>query len=81
MKRRQFLKTTSAAGLGLAAAPRLSSWIGSPNDTVAVAVMGVNSRGAVLARTFARTANATVAYVCDVDSQVLGKAATAVTEA
>jgi predicted dehydrogenase len=81
MKRRQFLKTTSAAGLGLAAAPRLSSWIGSPNDTVAVAVMGVNSRGAVLARTFARTANATVAYVCDVDSQVLAKAATAVTEA
>ncbi|HKW39949.1 MAG TPA: Gfo/Idh/MocA family oxidoreductase [Gemmatimonadales bacterium] len=80
MKRRHFLQTTSAAGLGLAASPRLASWFGSPNETVAVAVMGLNSRGTVLARAFARTANATVAYVCDVDAQVLAKAATAVTD-
>jgi predicted dehydrogenase len=53
----------------------------SPSETVAVAVIGLNSRGTVLARAFARTANTTVAYVCDVDSQVLAKAATAVTDA
>jgi predicted dehydrogenase len=81
MKRRNFLKTTSAAGFGLAADPRLASWMASPTDTVTVAVMGVNARGSVLARTFARTANATVAYVCDVDSQVLAKAVTTVSDA
>jgi predicted dehydrogenase len=41
-------------------------------------VMGMNGRGTVLARAFARTRNASVAYVCDVDSQVLAKGVTAV---
>src|SRR2546430_2873553 len=78
MKRRKFLKTASAAGLGLAASPEFPSWLRSPGDTVRVAVMGLNGRGAVLARTFARAAHAEVAYVCDVDSLVLAKAVSAV---
>src|SRR2546429_430756 len=78
MKRRKFLKTTSAAGLSLAASPDFPSWLRSPGDTVRVAVMGLNGRGAVLARTFARAAHAEVAYVCDVDSLVLAKAVSAV---
>src|SRR5262249_14556238 len=49
----------------------------SPNEKVVVAVMGLNGRGAVLARTFARTANVEIAYMCDVDSQVLAKATAA----
>ena len=73
MKRRKFLKTASAAGLGVVASPRVASWLGSPNERVMVAVMGLNGRGSVLARTFARTANTRVAYVCDVDSAVLAK--------
>lgn len=81
MKRRKFVKAVSAAGLGLAGAPDLSAWIPSPNEKVAVAVMGVNSRGAVLARTFARAANAVVTHVCDVDSEVLAKAVAAVGDA
>src|ERR1051326_1361261 len=78
MKRRKFLKTASAAGLSLAAAPRFPAWLSTPGDTVRVAVMGLNGRGTVLARAFARAAHAEVAYVCDVDSLVLAKGVSAV---
>src|SRR5256886_16093242 len=73
MKRRKFLKTASAAGLGLVAPRRLAFLVSRPSEQVVVAVMGLNGRGAVLGRTFARTPNALVAYVCDVDAQVLAK--------
>jgi predicted dehydrogenase len=76
--RREFLKTASAAGIGLAASSRLAPLMAqgnSPAERVRVAVMGLNGRGTVLARTFARTANAEVAYLADVDANVLGKAA------
>jgi predicted dehydrogenase len=82
MKRRHFVKTVSAAGLGLAA--RRSPLFGSartPSDKVVVAIMGLNGRGTVLGRVFAKTPNVAVAYVCDVDAQVLAKGATAVGEA
>ena len=82
MKRRQFVKSVSATGLGLAAARSpLLAFRGSPSEKVVVAVMGLNGRGSVLAKTFAKTANADVAAVCDVDSTVLAKAAAAVSEA
>src|SRR5437762_787291 len=81
MKRRKFLKTASAAGLSLAAAPRFPAWLSTPGDTVRVAVMGLNGRGTVLARTFARAAHAEVAYVCDVDWLVLAKGVSAVASA
>src|SRR5881296_4023757 len=80
MRRRKFLKTASAAGLGLVASPRFASWRRSPNEKVRVAVMGVNGRGTVLARGFARTTHADVAYVCDVDSLVLAKGVSAVAQ-
>src|SRR2546426_7998861 len=79
MKRRNFLKTASAAGLGFAAARSpLFGLARPPKDKVVVAVMGMNGRGTVLARGFARTAHADVAYVCDVDSLVLAKGISAV---
>jgi hypothetical protein len=75
MKRRKFVKTVSAAGLGLATSGMRSWAFGrSASEKVVVAVMGLNGRGTVLAKTFARTPNATVGYVCDVDSLVLEKA-------
>src|SRR2546422_2636366 len=81
MKRRKFLKTASAAGFGLAAARSpLFGLARSPTDKVVVAVMGMNGRGTVLARGFARTAQAEVAYVCDVDSVVLAKGVSAVAQ-
>src|SRR5206468_360454 len=78
MKRRRFLKTASAAGLSLVASPGVPSWLHSPGEKVRVAVMGLNGRGTVLARGFARAAHAEVAYVCDVDSLVLAKGVSAV---
>src|SRR6266581_9427676 len=80
MKRRRFLKTASAAGLGLVAQRRLSALASPPSDSVVVAVMGLNGRGTVLGRTFARTPGAEVAYVCDVDAQVLAKGVAKVAE-
>ena len=76
MKRRRFVKTVSSAAAGLVAARAPFFMKGSPSDKVVVAVMGLNGRGTVLARTFAKAPNAEVAAVCDVDSTVLAKAAT-----
>ena len=74
MKRRKFIKTLSATGLGLAAARSpLFALRGSPNERVVVAIMGLNGRGSVLGKVFAQTPNAEVAYVCDVDAAVLAK--------
>src|SRR3977135_1262990 len=80
MKRRKFLKTASAAGLGLVGSPRFSSWLPSPSEKVRVAVMGLNGRGTVLARTFARSAHAAVAYGGDADSAVPAKGVAAVAQ-
>src|SRR5712664_1001294 len=80
MKRRRFVKTVSSAALGLLA-PRAPLFLkGSPSEKVVVAVMGLNGRGTVLGKVFAKTPNAAVAYVCDVDAQVLAKGAAAVGE-
>lgn len=77
LDRRDFLKKTSAAGLGAFAASRgagpLLAFDGWPSEKMVVAVMGLNGRGMVHARSFARGANTTLAYLCDVDSTVLAK--------
>ena len=84
--RRQFLRTASATGLGfwmtggaspLPAAPLRRR---SANETVRVAVMGVNGRGGVLARSFAATENAEVSHICDVDERLLGRVVASVAE-
>ncbi|MFN2565487.1 MAG: Gfo/Idh/MocA family protein [Gemmatimonadaceae bacterium] len=76
--RREFLRETSAAGLGFVIANRLPPptllFGGSPNERIRVAVMGLNGRGMVLARNFARLKNTEVGYLCDVDTTVLAKA-------
>ena len=80
LDRRDFLKKASATGLAAIATSRGVGPLlaldgkGSPNEKMTVAVMGLNGRGMVFARSFARGANTTVAYVCDVDSNVLSKA-------
>jgi predicted dehydrogenase len=82
--RRDFLKTTSAAGLGAWFTSRAPGPLftvgGSPNEKVVVGVMGLNSRGLVLAKGFAASANSTVGYLCDVDSAVLEKARAAIAQ-
>ena len=77
--RREFLKSASATGLGLMMTSQLGSPMlqssASPSDKIVVAVIGLNGRGQVHAQNFARLANSEVAYLCDVDANVLGKAA------
>jgi predicted dehydrogenase len=91
LDRRDFLKKASVAGLGAfattrrgalssipSAAPVLLAH-GSSSEKVSVAVMGLNGRGMVHARAFARGPNTTLSYLCDVDSKVLAKALADVT--
>ena len=79
--RRTFIRVASAGGAAVAGAissARLSAQMRSPNESVVVAVMGLNGRGTPLAESFAKAANAEVAYLCDVDSTVLAKSAATV---
>ena len=43
----------------------------APSNKVVVAVMGVNSRGAYLAESFAKLKNVEVAYLCDVEAAAI----------
>src|SRR5262249_34125225 len=75
--RRDFIKSAAATGLGAAMTNRFPAILssGSPNEKLVVAVVGLNGRGAVHAQNFGRQMkNAEVAYLCDVDSNVLAKA-------
>ncbi len=82
--RRDFIKQTSAAGLGVAATAHglspLLAFTGSPSEKIVVAVIGVNGRGVVHAQNFARLATSEVAYVCDVDANVVAKAVDSATK-
>jgi predicted dehydrogenase len=74
--RRDFVKQTTVAGLGVLASRGVGPLLqrgGSPNETVRVAVVGVNGRGVVHAQNFAKLQHSEVAYVCDVDSNVVAK--------
>lgn len=73
--RRDFVKQTTVAGMGILAGAHRMNW--SPNETVRVAVIGVNGRGIVHAQNFSKLRNAEVAYICDVDANVIQKGVTA----
>lgn len=62
------------AGTGVLLAPGfVNAFKGSPNNKIVVGVMGTNSRGLFLAESFARLPDVEVAYICDVDQNVLDK--------
>ena len=67
MKRRLFLKNTSfaAAGITLLNFPIFGQL--APSNKIILAVMGVNSRGAYLAKCFSEFPNVEIAYICDVE--------------
>ncbi|AHG89161.1 oxidoreductase domain protein [Gemmatirosa kalamazoonensis] len=73
--RRDFVRTTAAAGLGALGAMGAPGLLlgGSPGEKVVVAVIGVNGRGTVHAQNFSTLPNSEVAYVCDVDAGVVAK--------
>ena len=81
--RREFIQRAAVAGIGVGALGRIPAVRGqnAPSETVRVAVMGVNSRGEVLAQTFARAPGCEVAYVCDVDHRAVEKTVATVSNA
>jgi predicted dehydrogenase len=77
INRRTFLGAAAATGIGLSAATAADPPAG---DKLVVGIMGTGGRGTSLATTFAKQPGVTVAYVCDVDSNRVAKAAKAVEE-
>ncbi len=76
LDRREFLQSSAAASaaLGIAAATSAKTrGAVSPNEKVAIGVMGL-ARGSALAAAIAAQPDAEVAYLCDVDSRRLGTA-------
>jgi predicted dehydrogenase len=75
--RRNFLRKVSVAGTSFILSPLLSPaasfFSGSPNNKVILGIMGTNSRGLFLAKTFAQLPDVEVGYICDPDSNVLAK--------
>ena len=71
--RRDFLKQTSLASAAVLTSSNLFAFRGTPSDKVVIGVMGTNSRGAFLAKTFANLPNVEIGYICDPDAKVLAK--------
>lgn len=68
-----------AGGVGLTMSSNiLAARTKRSENMVRVAVIGCNSRGASMAGTFARQANAEVIYICDVDDLAIAKGVKAV---
>jgi predicted dehydrogenase len=77
INRRSFLTTASAAAVALAS--HRSARAAAANDTVVLAIMGVNGRGSQLAAGFAQQSGVEIAYVCDCDERVVQKGIDAAT--
>lgn len=77
LDRRDFVKKTVSAGIGVGLGVSVRPAHSRPAETVRVAVMGVNSRGSVLAAGFAAAPDSEVAYICDVDRTVRERVADA----
>ena len=66
MERRYFLLNSAAAVSAMRA-----SALGSPNDTVRVACVGVRGQGQSHIRAYAKMPNVEIAAICDVDESIL----------
>jgi predicted dehydrogenase len=75
--RRTFLRTAAlASGAALLLHKRAAA--DPPSERVRLGIMGLNGRGTDLARAFAQTQGAAVAWLCDVDERAISKAAAAI---
>lgn len=75
MERRNFIKSTTAAGLTLATAPTILAgdrWRGA-NDRVNVAVIGIRGMGQSHIKAYQELKNVEVAAVCDVDENLFAE--------
>ena len=71
MHRRDFIRTASVATAGVTIINFPIRGKMAPSNKVIVAVMGVNSRGAYLAKSFSQLPNVEVAYICDVEAKAI----------
>src|SRR5580692_840986 len=69
--RRAFLRDTTMATAGLTILNFPIRGKMAPSNKVIIAVMGVNSRGAYLAKSFTQLPNVEVAYICDVEEKAI----------
>lgn len=84
-ERRKFIKSLAAAGMGASLAPAAHAFnitSGYPvKDKYKVAVMGLNNRGRDHIRAFIAQSRAEIAFLCDVDSNVINAATEIVAKA
>lgn len=71
MNRLNFIKNTSLATAGITILNFPVFGKNTPSNKVVVAIMGVNSRGAYLAKCFSQLANVEIAYICDVEDKAI----------
>jgi predicted dehydrogenase len=71
MDRRNFIRNSSIAAAGVTILNFPVFGKNAPSNKVIVAVMGVNSRGAYLAESFAKLNNVEVGYICDVEDKAI----------
>lgn len=70
--RRAFLEQSGRAMLGAAAGLTvLRGWSQSPNDTIGVAIVGLNGQGKTHIRNFSEIEGVRIVALCDVDERVL----------
>jgi predicted dehydrogenase len=67
MNRRKFIRNTSLASAGITILNFPVFGKLAPSNKITLAVMGVNSRGAHLAKCFSEFPGAEIAYICDVE--------------
>lgn len=75
MKRREFIKKTSAGSLAVATAPAIftgSRWKGA-NDRVNVAVIGIRGMGQSHIQEYQKIENVEVAALCDIDNNLFSE--------
>jgi predicted dehydrogenase len=77
--RRDFLRKSAAAGLGLGVAAAAPSWLraasgaAAPSNRLRLAVVGTNNRGLDHIEAISGIEGAEIAYLCDVDDRALAK--------
>ncbi|MDB5246694.1 MAG: Gfo/Idh/MocA family oxidoreductase [Segetibacter sp.] len=81
MERRKFIKDAALTTAGVTILNFPIFGRNAPSNKVVVAVMGVNSRGNYLAKSFAGLPNVEVAYICDVEDGAIKKGLDAVKDA
>ena len=71
MERREFVKNAGVAATGITILNFPVFGKNAPSNKVVVGVMGVNGRGAYLAKSFAGLPNVEVAYICEVEDKAI----------